>query len=366
MLETPFSRLREQSLPSHQHQNLLLLTSILLFTCLPFTVSYSLSEINEDAKTLPWDSLAKYRGPILQNIWMEQLLTLDQDQNHPHDLSSRLQTQDRRICKRLFHKALEVNEIEWPPPKNPPSATLDAYTLGGKSTLQHLWTEQRQNGGEGYLWNTQYFEKLRSKQLFGCGTYAEIYCDEVLQRHRQQFVLNKTAIVVGSQSPWAEASLFNAGASHVTTIEYMNITTDYPNYTTLHPSEVAKKYLDRSWSSVDFAYSYSSLEHDGLGRYGDPLNPYGDFESLARIRCLLRPGGILFLAIPVAPDTVVWNLHRIYGRYRLSLMLLGWKVIEIVPESCDVDDPKLRGNYMCQPLMVLQKPRHRPVSSLPL
>jgi hypothetical protein len=86
------------------------------------------------------------------------------------------------------------------------------------------------------------------------------------------------------------------------------------------------------------------------------LNPVGDLESLARIRCLLKPGGTLFLAIPVAPDTIVWNLHRIYGRYRLGLMLLGWNVLDIFPETCDVDNPKLHGNYMCQPLIVLQKP----------
>jgi hypothetical protein len=335
---------------------MLALFSVCLWSllALPLSWSYSLKEINKDAVTLPWDSLAIYRGPILRNIWMlhqpgTAVEAASPEQTQAHNLQT---------CKQLFHKALEVNEIEWPPPKDPPPASVEAYTLGGRSALQHLWTEQRQNGGEGYHWNTRVFQKLREKGTFGCGTYLEVYCDEVLGRYRQDFVVNKTAIVVGSQSPWAEAALFNAGASHVTTIEYMNITTDYPNYSTLHPTEVAKKYLARSWHPVDFAYSYSSLEHDGLGRYGDALNPYGDFESLARIRCLLRPGGLLFLAVPVAPDTVVWNLHRIYGRYRLGLMLMGWKILEIVPETCDVDDPKLRGNYMCQPLMVLQRSHH--------
>jgi hypothetical protein len=37
------------------------------------------------------------------------------------------------------------------------------------------------------------------------------------------------------------------------------------------------------------------VEHDGLGRYGDPINPFGDLESIARARCLLKHGGILFL-----------------------------------------------------------------------
>jgi hypothetical protein len=314
--------------------------SLLLLGTIPFSSSYSLQEIIHDSKSLPFNTLISFRGSILSDIWI-----------HKENQKGK----NIQVCRQLFDKALENVEIEWPPPKSPPNGTVDAYTIGGKSVLQHLWTEQRQNGGSGYHWGRKEFEDLRSQKKIGCGLYSEDHCDEMILKY-QSVIENKTAIVVGSQSPWAEASLFNAGARHVTTIEYMKISTDYPNYSALHPSEVARKYLQKSWSLTDFAYSYSSLEHDGLGRYGDPLNPFGDLESLARIRCLLRPGGTLFLSLPVAPDTVVWNLHRIYGRYRLGLMLLGWNILDIFPETCDVDNPKLYGNYMCQPLLVLQKP----------
>ena len=314
---------------------------------IPFCSSYSLEEIRSDQKTLPSDTLRTFRGKILKDLWIHQ-------ENHKRT--------NIQICRQLFGKSLEDVEIEWPPPKSPPKGTVNDYTLGGISVLQYLWTEQRQNGGLGYHWGHKEFEELRIKKKIGCGFYSEDHCDEMILKY-QSMIQNKTAIVVGSQSPWAEASLFNAGARHVMTIEYMKITTDYPNYSALHPSEVAKKYLNRSWSLIDFAYSYSSLEHDGLGRYGDPLNPFGDFESLARIRCLLKPGGTLFLSLPVAPDTVVWNLHRIYGRYRLSLMLMGWDILDIFPETCNVDDPKLHGNYKCQPLLVLQKPLPSPLPS---
>ena len=64
-------------------------------------------------------------------------------------------------------------------------------------------------------------------------------------------------------------------------------------------------YLKKQWEPVDLIFSFSSLEHDGLGRYGDPINPFADLESIARAWCMLRDGGTFMLGLPVALDTVV-------------------------------------------------------------
>jgi hypothetical protein len=317
------------------------LTSLLLFIqTFLFVSSYTLPEILEDSKTLPLHSLASYRGKILKDLWMRNAKPTHRNEH--------------QVCRKLFEKSLQNVEIIWPPPKEPPNETFDAYTLGGRSHVKYRYRAERQNGGQGYNWDRRVFEGLRAKEDLGCGLYGVKHCSLVLQKFRK-LVENKTAVVVGSQTPWAEAALFNVGASHVTTIEYMKITSNYPNYSALHPTEVAEKYLNNSWTPLDVAYSFSSLEHDGLGRYGDPLNPFGDFESLARIRCLLRPGGVMFFAVPVGPDSILWNLHRVYGRYRLGLILLGWKPLYIYPTNCNVDDINLSGDASCQPMIILQK-----------
>lgn len=44
-------------------------------------------------------------------------------------------------------------------------------------------------------------------------------------------------------------------------------------------------------------------------RYGDPVNPVGDLQTMAQISCSLKPGGFLFLAVPVGRDLVFWNAH---------------------------------------------------------
>ena len=45
--------------------------------------------------------------------------------------------------------------------------------------------------------------------------------------------------------------------------------------------EAARDYLAKNFTQVDFIFSYSSLEHDGLGRYGDPINPFADLVCFA-------------------------------------------------------------------------------------
>ena len=39
--------------------------------------------------------------------------------------------------------------------------------------------------------------------------------------------------------------------------------------------------------------TFSSIEHSGLGRYGDSLNPWGDLITMAQSWCLLKPGEIM-------------------------------------------------------------------------
>jgi hypothetical protein len=150
----------------------------------------------------------------------------------------------------------------------------------------------------------------------------------------------------------AEAWLLKSGASNITTLEYHRIISHVPNLYSLHPSEVEDRY--NAGLRFDFIFTFSSLEHNGLGRWGDPINPSGDLEDFARCHCLLKDDGILFLGIPVGRDEVVWNAHRIYGRFRLSLALQNWKLVDIIGPT-EWNDLESRGDWSKQPIFVLQK-----------
>lgn len=42
-----------------------------------------------------------------------------------------------------------------------------------------------------------------------------------------------------------------------------------------------------------------SFDHDGLGRYGDPINPEGDLVAMGTVMDVLKEGGLLFLTVPI-------------------------------------------------------------------
>ncbi len=210
--------------------------------------------------------------------------------------------------------------------------------------------KEQQNGGSGYDWNNQVIEDYR-KKTNTCGGYGYGLCNTALLKYND-FVKGKNGAVIGSQTPWAEAALVNAEAKEIITIEYMPIQVSYPGLSAIHPADVAKKFLAQEWKPVDFIFTYSSLEHDGLGRYGDPLSPTADLESVGRARCLLKEGGYLFLGVPMGADHIVYNAHRVYGPYRLSLMTLGFEIIDFISEKCTMD---LVIRSECQPILLLKK-----------
>lgn len=146
-------------------------------------------------------------------------------------------------------------------------------------------------------------------------------------------VKGKSVAVIGTESPWIEAMLIKLGARRVTTIEYKEIKLLYQRadgleISTYTVTQAHAMFLKGQWEEVDMMVSFSSLEHDGLGRYGDPLNPEGDLRSMERLSCLLKKNGKFFLAVPVADDAIVWNLHRIYGRLRLPHLISGWEAVD--------------------------------------
>ncbi|VDN59863.1 unnamed protein product [Dracunculus medinensis] len=75
--------------------------------------------------------------------------------------------------------------------------------------------------------------------------------------------------------------------------------------------------------AFDFVVTFSSIEHSGLGRYGDPIDPISDIREIKKIRCLLKKKGLLFLAVPVGNDEIHFNAHRVYGRIRLAMLFEG-------------------------------------------
>lgn len=54
-----------------------------------------------------------------------------------------------------------------------------------------------------------------------------------------------------------------------------------------------------------------ALEHFGLGRYGDDLDPSGFERGFSSLADLLAAGGRLYLSVPVGRSAVAFNSHRV-------------------------------------------------------
>jgi len=66
---------------------------------------------------------------------------------------------------------------------------------------------------------------------------------------------------------------------------------------------------DNSLESISCLHA---LEHIGLGRYGDELNYNGWQEGLKELERTLKPGGILYLGVPIGRERVCFNAHRVF------------------------------------------------------
>lgn len=136
-------------------------------------------------------------------------------------------------------------------------------------------------------------------------------------------VADQEVVVFGSTYPTYEAIVI-AFEGRPLTVEYQPRLSDDARLTFLTPGEFSG--LDRR---PRFAVSISSFEHDGLGRYGDPVDPDADLRTMRTIKKLLAPGAILFLSVPIGMDMLAWNANRIYGPLRLPKLLADWRVVKV-------------------------------------
>lgn len=91
----------------------------------------------------------------------------------------------------------------------------------------------------------------------------------------------------------------------------------------------ALEFADQSLPSVSCMHT---IEHIGLGRYGDPLDPCGDLRALSELERVLAPGGSLLIVVPVGRPRVQYNAHRIYDPQSIErglpqLSLRGWSLL---------------------------------------
>lgn len=111
---------------------------------------------------------------------------------------------------------------------------------------------------------------------------------------------------------------------------------------------------------VDYCDSISSLhviEHFGLGRYGDPIDYFGYLKAISNIAKILKSGGIFYFSVPIGPQRIEFNAHRVFSvEYLISILSQNFEIISFsfvddkgdFFECVEFTKDDLKSNFGCQ------------------
>ena len=234
--------------------------------------------------------------------------------------------------------------------KEIPHELRDKFSMNGKVPITE-WYFNEENITLDHLYRSNNIDSLRAKaSRFETNYYGDT--DKLLYHSLIDFPIHgKDVCIIGSVMPWYESIALEFKCKSCTVIEYRKQICNYDRLKYIQPHEVNSQ-------KFDVILSVSSIEHDGLGRYGDPIDPDGDIKAMNKCYDLLKDSGILFLAVPIGQDEVVWNAHRIYGKIRLPEIISRFKLIGkygITEGSWDFKYPTKFEGHPVQPVLVLSK-----------
>ncbi len=114
---------------------------------------------------------------------------------------------------------------------------------------------------------------------------------------------------IGSYRDWLAGVM---AAYPVTTVDVRDRESRLSNETVIN-QDVRNLELDDN--SIDMLTTLHTIEHFGLGRYGDTFDPLGDVKAVNHFIRVVKPGGHFLLSVPVTAGDpcIAFNSHRIYS-----------------------------------------------------
>lgn len=106
-------------------------------------------------------------------------------------------------------------------------------------------------------------------------------------------------------------------------------------------SNINYKQLDLMGDCTNLFGEYSSIsslhaiEHFGLGRYGDVVDIDGSQKGMDNIYSILKKGGKFYFSVPIGPQRIEFNAHRVFS---MSYLLDYFKTKYIINSFSYVDD----------------------------
>jgi hypothetical protein len=81
--------------------------------------------------------------------------------------------------------------------------------------------------------------------------------------------------------------------------------------------------------SVVSVSSLCVVEHIGLGRYGDPLDPNGTEKAIGELKRIVAPGGNLYISLPLDDENYTFfNAHRALKEEYVTRLFEPFEIVE--------------------------------------
>jgi len=89
-------------------------------------------------------------------------------------------------------------------------------------------------------------------------------------------------------------------------------------------------YLPFKDESIESLSCMHAVEHIGLGRYGDPVDPEGDIKAIHELKRVLSPKGDLLFVVPIGSPKIMFNAHRIYSYRQIRDYFQDFELMDFV------------------------------------
>lgn len=89
--------------------------------------------------------------------------------------------------------------------------------------------------------------------------------------------------------------------------------------------------LEYEKESIQSVSCMHVVEHVGLGRYGDPLNPKGDLSAISELKRVVKVGGSILFVVPLGGRAFIrFNANRVYTYQMVRGMFPEFDVIDFL------------------------------------
>ncbi len=144
------------------------------------------------------------------------------------------------------------------------------------------------------------------------------------------------------QAIWAFKKILDSNTKHHvdvgSEVGYVGLLTSITKVTfiDIRPLEIKlDRYTGKKGSILELPFDDGSIaslsclhviEHVGLGRYSDFIDPDGSKKACRELQRVLAPGGNLYLSLPVGKPRVCFNAHRVHTPRQILEYVPGLKL----------------------------------------